>query len=239
LATRDGIGKHEATRTSPNMRQRLITIFSFVLFIAIPLVASAKEEVASEGIDAIESAYRTIDDLTAAFTQTTEVALVGRTVTRSGVFQFKKGGKLRIEYTGKDPKNYISDGTTLWTYVPGDEGSLQTFQVSDRTVPKEALSFLSGFGKLTKEFSVVPSKAFKDAAAGTTALHLVPKSKNAQYESLEALFGADHMLAELIVRNESGNVSHYRFSGIKTNQKIPDNRFTLSSGKATPDTLPE
>lgn len=190
-------------------------------------------------IDAVEGVYRALEDLTAKFTQTTEVALVDRTVTRNGTFRFKKGGKIRIEYEGRDGKHYVSDGTTLWIYIPGDEASLQTFKVNDETVPREALSFLSGFGKLTKEFGVAGSRAFPGAPAGTTALHLTPRGGSKHFESLDALFGSNHLLTELIIRNASGNVSHYRFKEIRPNTHLPDRFFSLSSGKATPDTLPE
>lgn len=227
----------------------LFLLFSLIPFaiICTPAPALAKKGTAAPptapasatDVDAVEGAYRALQDLTAQFTQTTQVALVDRTVTRNGTFRFKKGGKLRIEYEGKEGKHYVSDGTTLWIYLPGDDASLQTFKVNDETVPKEALSFLSGFGKLTKEFSVASSAAFPDAPAGATALRLTPRSGSRHFESLDALFGPDHLLCELVIRNASGNVSHYRFKDIKTNAGLPDSLFTLSSGKATPDTLPE
>lgn len=220
---------------------------SFVaVVLSCPGIADARKPTAAAtasasvaGVDAVESAYRALNDLTARFTQTTQVALVDRTVEKKGVFRFKKGGKLRIEYEGTGGKSYVSDGAMLWVYIPGDDASLQTFKVDDETVPKEGLSFLSGFGKLTKEFSVSASSDFTNIPAGATALRLVPRSGSKHYESLDALFGPDHLLRELVIRNASGNVSRYRFSDIRANAGLPDRLFTLSSGKATPDTLPE
>jgi outer membrane lipoprotein-sorting protein len=217
------------------MKRFLLMLCALSLFAA----SAAAKEAAPEGeVGAIESAYRSLGDITATFVQTTDIALVGKTVTKRGTFQFKKGGKIRIEYEGKDGKNYVCDGTTLWTFVPGDEASLQTFAVNDRTMPKEALSFMSGFGKLTREFTVSSSTAFEKVPAGSTALHLVPRGKTPQYESLDALFGSDHLLHELVVKNTSGNQSRYTFQKIKTDTGLSDAAFTLSSGKATPDTLP-
>ncbi|MFH0800129.1 MAG: outer membrane lipoprotein carrier protein LolA [Pseudomonadota bacterium] len=239
--------KH-TTNQPMNARQakRLIAaLSSLVLFFLAGNAAakkSATEQVAPQGsgnVKAIEAAYHSLSDLTARFVQTTKVALIDRTVTRKGTFRFKKGGKLRIEYEGADKKTYVSDGATLWIFVPGDEASTQTFAVNDETVPKEALSFLGGFGKLTKEFSISTSSAFSDAAPDTTALHLVPKGKAKHYDSLDGLFGADHLLLELVITNTSGNVSRYKFSDIKTNTGLSDGLFTLSSGKTTPGTLPE
>ena len=204
-----------------------------------PAKQAAAQQAAPDDVDAVEARYHALSDLTAKFVQTTNVALVERTVTKRGLFQFKKGGKLKIAYEGKGGKHYVSDGTTLWIFVPGDDASLQTFMVNDETVPREALSFLGGFGKLKKEFEVSASAAFPEAAAGTTALHLVPRAGKKHYESLDALFNTDHLLIELIVKNASGNESRYTFSDIRTDANLSDRIFTLSSGKATPDTLPQ
>lgn len=221
------------------MKSKLVSI---LVLVSLSLCANAQakgDTVSSEKIRAIESAYSSLSDMTADFTQTTEIALLDRKVKKHGIFQFKKGGMMRIEYKGRKAKHYVSDGSTLWVYMPGDETSLQTFAVNDDTVPREAMSFMSGFGKLTKEFSVSGSDAFKKAPKGSTALHLVPKKKGAKYESLDALFGPDDMLVGLIVHNESGNVSRYNFSNFRKNQGLADGHFSLSSGKATPDTLPQ
>jgi outer membrane lipoprotein-sorting protein len=217
--------------------RRILFIFCALSLLAAS--AAAKEAAPAGDVDAIEATYRSANDITASFVQTTDIALVGKTVTKRGTFAFKRGGKLRIEYAGRDGKHYVSDGTTLWTFIPGDEASLTTFAVNDRTVPKEALSFLSGFGKLSREFAVSESGVFSKVPTGATALHLVPRKKSAQYDALDALFGPDHLLSELIVQNTSGNVSRYAFTNIKTNVGLSDDRFTLSSGKATPDTLPQ
>lgn len=209
-----------------------------LIFISAVFCLAASKSTAPAGVDAIEEAYYSVADLSSKFTQETKVELIDRTVVKRGTFKFKKGGKIRIEYEGKGGKTYVSDGTTLWIFIPGDEASLQTFAVNDETVPKEALSFMSGFGKLKKEFVISSTAEFEDAPTGTTALHLVPRSKAKHYESLDALFGMDHLVVELIVKNTSGNVSRYKFSDVKTNTNLPDSVFTLSSGKATPDTVP-
>ncbi|HPQ81177.1 MAG TPA: outer membrane lipoprotein carrier protein LolA [bacterium] len=225
-----------------------IAIIASAAMVAICLssFASPKKKAASASapapdaaeISSIESAYHALSDLTARFVQDTEVAIVERTVTKKGLFRFKKGGKIRIEYDGPGGKVYVSDGSTLWVYIPGDESSTQTFLVNDETVPREALSFMGGFGKLTKEFEISKSPEFPKAPAGATALHLVPRAGKKHYESLDALFGPDRLLSELIVRNTSGNISRYRFTDLKRDSGLPDRLFTLSSGKATPDTLP-
>lgn len=204
---------------------RFIIIFS-VLFL-IPNASAKSPAKSANDIAAIETVYQTLGDFSAKFTQTTNVVLVERTVARKGTFQFKKGGKIRIEYEGNGGKTYISDGTTLWIFVPGDDSSIQTFAVNDESVPKEALAFLGGFGKIRKEFIVTESQSFPNAPAGTKSLHLVPRSKIKHYESLDTLFGPDNILAELIVKNTSGNTSSYKFTNVRTNTGLDDEVFTL------------
>lgn len=211
----------------------------FILLLIYPVVSSAKETVPQPEIDAIQTVYQSIPDISADFTQQTYVALIEKTVSKQGKFYFKKGGKLRIEYKGEEERNYVSDGTTLWIYTPGDKASMQTYEVTEETVPKEALSFLSGFGKLEKEFEISPSKAFSEVPEEFTALHLKPLHKKAQYKYLDTLFNKDHLLMKLKIHNLSGNITDYNFTNIKTGVGLKDGFFTLGSGKATPDTLPE
>ncbi len=217
------------------MKTKILLIFC--LLFALP--AFAGEGVPQQEIEAIQTVYQSIPGIAADFTQQTYVALIEKTVSKTGKFYFKKGGKLRIEYKGDEERNYVSDGVTLWIYTPGDIASMQSYEVSEETVPKEALSFLSGFGKLEKEFQIEPSKAFKDVPEGFTSLHLKPFNKKAQYKSLDALFNQDHLLTKLKISNLSGNVTDYNFTNIKTNVALKDSLFSLGSGKATPDTLPE
>lgn len=189
-------------------------------------------------IEEIEEAYRNAQDISADFVQTTRVKILDRDVTKRGKFYFAKGGKFRIAYAGNNEKTYVSNSKFIWVFIPGDAGSLVTYEVSDETVPKEALSFLSGFGKLKKEFKVKKSKAFTDLKPGESALYLVPKSRKAHFLALDAKFNDRHIVEVLRVHNKSGNVSTYRFSKIRTSAGLPAKLFTHGAGKATPTTLP-
>lgn len=206
------------------------------LFGAWPPFAHAKQHVAPSPvqgkIDAIESTNAAWTDISADFEQRTDIVILNKTVTKKGTLRLKKGGKMNISYSGDNEKSYVSDGTTLWIYIPGDAYSLETYAVDDKNIPREALTFLGGFGKLRKEFSVSESAAFGPHTAGETALHLEPRSKSTHYRSLDALFGPDNIIKELIIDNVSGNQSHYVLKNVKTNQNPPDDVFTLSAGKA-------
>ncbi len=190
-------------------------------------------------IEAVQQAYRDAQGLKAQFTQKTFVKLIEKEVLKKGVLYYKRGGKFKIEYAGKDEKNYVCDGVTLWVFVPSDEASVMTYKVNDETVPREALSFLSGFDNLRKDFKIAPSKVFTELKEGESAMLLTPKSRKAQFAALDAKFNAHHLLEDLTIHNNSGNISEYRFTNITTAAPIKDALFTYGSGKATPDTAPQ
>ena len=195
-----------------------------LLFLLVPSAVHADD--LAQDIARVQQAYSSYDDLAAGFTQTTRVKLLDKTIERRGTLQLKRGGKLRIAYADPKEKRYISNGKILWTDVPGDPGSLQSFDLDDRAVSKEALSFLHCFGNLRKEFRVTRSQAFNAVPKDFAALHLVPRSKRPAFRSLDALFNAKGELVQLVINNLSGNVSDYTFTDISTNTGLPEQLFT-------------
>ncbi|MFH1874740.1 MAG: outer membrane lipoprotein carrier protein LolA [Pseudomonadota bacterium] len=194
-----------------------------LLFASIAYAGSLNEQ-----IEAIQKTYQDIETISADFTQTTYVKLIDKTVTKQGKFYFKKGGKLRIEYKGDPEKHYVSDGTKLWIYNVGDKASQQEYELNDETIPKEALSFLAGFGKLNEEFKIKKSQAFENVEQNFSALELIPKNKSAQYKTLDTLFNQDNYLVKLRVRNPSGNITNYTFTNIQINQNLEDGFFQVN-----------
>ncbi len=221
--------------------KKLLSIFLFFLicFLLTSSALAKKGSVPASEIAAIEQTYAGIADLSAHFTQETDVKLLKRTITRRGTFEYRKGGMFRIAYADKGGKHYVCDGETIWVFVPGDAASVQAFVANDRSVPKEAFNFFGGFSKLAKEFKVSQSKSFEKIPEGSTALHLVPRKRSAHYTALDARFGPDHLLRELVVHNRSGNVTRYNFKRIQTNTGLPAGRFTHADGVAMPDILPQ
>ena len=219
-------------------------IFIYVLFIVISvyfctsLHASGAIDLAKK-ITAIENKYRSIEDLSAKFSQNTHIELIDRTIKKKGTFRFKKGGKFRIEYDGANQKYYVCNGKTLWIFIPGDRASFESFLVNDDNIPREATSFFGGYADLKKDFVITKSQAFKHIAKKQTAIHLVPKSRTSHFKSLDTLFNSDNVLTELIVTNKSGNKSQYHFKKIRINQNLGNAIFSMSPGKATPATLPK
>lgn len=201
------------------MRKRTIKIIKsfFLFFCAVSTVAIVPAVSAASNVSEIEAKYQSINDLQANFTQSTYIAALETKVQEPGIFSMKKPGMLRIEYTGDHPKKYISNGKKMWV-IDAETKETETYDVSDDTMPKEALEFLNGFGDMEKLFTVKQEKTTKN-------LILTPKAQNAQYSKLECEFGPDNLLKAMVIHNKSGNISTYVFNSIRVNTGLVDKLF--------------
>lgn len=171
-------------------------------------------------IQKIETAYQGFTDWQAHFTVATHIKALQRTLHNRGRLYLKKPGRLRIEYDADPQRHYVSDGKTLWIYTPGDRAPMsQTLGTGG--VPREALAFLNGFGKLRQLFEI---------AAGTKAppehfaFLLTPKQRSS-YASLTCQFTPEGLLTLLTIQNHDGGSATYAFSQHQTNHDLPDGMF--------------
>lgn len=209
------------------------SVIKYLLIIYLVLISSAvsAKELEDE-INVIEQAYSGASDISVKFTQKTFIKLIEKDVIKRGQMFFKRGGRFKIVYDGKNEKSYVSDGKLLWVFIKGDDSSLVIYKVNDETVPREAMTFLNNFDTLRKDFRIKASDAFPDLKEGQAALYLIPKSKKAHFNALDAKFNTDHILEELIIHNKSGNLTRYTFSDIKISTGLGDSLFDYGAGKA-------
>jgi len=200
----------------------MIKYKSSILSIAF-LFCSQLAHAQANSVTAIQSTYQKIQDLQANFLQSTYVQVLGSTVKDHGVFSMKKPGMLRIEYTGEHPKTYISNGKKLWIIDP-ELNQVETHNLSNRTVPREALEFLMGFGNMKGLFKIEPWESeLKEKEH--TYLKLTPKSDSNHYKWLACDFGPDNILKMMTISNKSGNLSTYIFTDVKLNQGLSKEFF--------------
>lgn len=206
-------------------KTRELLFLCALIFFLFPTIASSKGYDLDKSVMEIQERYQSISDLTASFTQQSYIEILEKNVEKRGRIYLKKEGKLKIEYNEKGSKQYISDGKTLKVFVPGDSRTLQVFPLSERDIPKEALSFLLGFGNLKEEFKITPSESYDKLEPNFVALHLIPKDKHSNFKSLDAVFNNEKLLVSLMVANVSGNTTTYNFSDIKVDTGLDDKMF--------------
>src|SRR4051812_25750214 len=133
---------------------------------------------AAETARTLQQKYNRVKDFTADFTHTYEGGVLKKKSTERGVVQIKKPGRMRWEYTAPEKKLFVSDGRTIYSYIPADKQAIVSKMPADDEAPTAVL-FLAGKGDLTRDFDV----AYADAPdAGAIALRLDPRRKQRDYD---------------------------------------------------------
>ena len=186
---------------------------------------------ASDVAAARQRKYDAIKDFSASFIQTYEGGVLQRKKTsESGTVYVKKPGKMRWDYTSPEKKLFISDGRTMFFYVPADK------QVMKNPVPAQdeatsAVLFLMGKGDIVRDFNV---KWAEGGTENTYRLRLDPKTRQAEYDWLEV--AADRHTLQIVglaAADAQGGRSSFSFSNFKENVGLADKMFEFTIPRGT------
>src|SRR5262249_43161783 len=137
------------------------------------LLALLAQPAPAEIVDKMQKFYERTQDFKADFRQVQTDKVFGRKRVFDGTVKFKKPGKMRWDYKTPEKKLFVSDGKTLWLYEPEDNQAFKQ-SLTDSALPT-AVTFLSGQGKLEKEFDVTMAEGpDAEAEAGDYAIRLSP-----------------------------------------------------------------
>ena len=175
----------------------------------------------------IQSRQTTIRDFTADFTQTTTSQFLTRSPEERGHVKVKKPGRIRQSYTTADHNEFVADGTLFYSFFrkdgfvtkaplpPAEDGSLW--------------SFLLGRGNLVRDFQphMPPGQP-----PGEWHLILTSRTPQAQFPSLTLQVDRKSLqLRGLVVVDQQGTTSTYRFDNLKENVGLSDRDFEFKVPK--------
>ena len=172
---------------------------------------------------ALQERYRGIRDFTADFVHTYRGGFLRTQTTEHGTVVIKKPGLMRWVYTAPERKEFVSDGTRMYTYLPEDRQVMVTaLPPADQATTPAA--FLAGRGDIVRDFSA----AFDDTAVGGTALRLTPYSPEPEFEYLVVTVDPTSLqILGLTTRDRQGGESTLSFSDLKENQEVADKEFVF------------
>ena len=175
---------------------------------------------------AVDAHYDHLRTLEAQFTEVYEGVGVQR--TESGTLWLKKPGKMRWEYRSPKEKLFISDGKTAWFYVPDDRQARHT-PVKNLNDLRSPLGLLLGKTKLEKELQGL-SLAVDTApmTAGNMVLQGIPKGLAGQVNDILLEVTPNHEIARIVLNQEDGSTTEYRFQDQKENVEIQDKNFRFT-----------
>ncbi|MFT4577963.1 MAG: outer membrane lipoprotein carrier protein [Nitrospinales bacterium] len=176
-------------------------------------------------LDAVQMNYEKVLTYEADFIQKSYIKMMNKTQDVKGTVSIKKPGKMKWTYGAPDTQILISDGSTLWLYVPDEEQATKVPIESIYSSNTPAL-FLAGKGKLTQTFNVESVNLDQDPISIT----LTPKADDQALTRLQLFANKkNYQITGSTVYDKLGNKTEIRFSNIKTNRDIPEKTFQFQA----------
>ncbi len=94
------------------------------------------------------------------------------------------------------------------------------------------LEFLLGKGKILESFNALREAEIKPSSDDNVMVRLVPKASDLDYSYLVLEIDRHSFdLRRIAIRERTGNLSEFTFTGMRTNVKIDDGRFRFQLPK--------
>ena len=200
---------------------------SVLLAVLVAANGRAADPTAAELAEAVQRKYDAVKDFSADFVHTYQGGVLKKQLTERGKVLIKKPGKMRWDYLAPEKKEFVSDGSDVYFYIPADKQVIVSAVPSTADTTTPAL-FLAGKGRLTSEFTPSFIELPAGLPPGTRALKLVPKSKQPDYDWLVlAVDPATLGIRGLVTVDAQGGTSTFAFTNLKQNIGLADNQFTF------------
>jgi outer membrane lipoprotein carrier protein len=172
---------------------------------------------------AVDDHYNHLRSLQGEFTET--YSGNGAQREESGTLWLKKPRKMRWEYRSPKEKLFLSDGQSVWFYIPAERQARKTnFKKLDDL--RSPIAFLLGKTKLENELQGL-SKAVDQApaVAGDTLLRGVPKASVGQVSEVQLEISVSNQIVRIVLMEQDGGTTEFRFNNWKENVALNDSRF--------------
>ena len=176
-------------------------------------------------INGLQAKYQRLNTLTADFTQTYH-APGERTRRESGQLQLKKPGKMRWDYASPEAKLYVSDGKTIYEYIPAERTATRTSakETDDWRAP---FMFLLGRGNLRRDFARLELANEAPLRAGNRVLRMIPKRSSDIRELLIEVEPKTLGLARLTIIKQGNARLDFLLQNVQENTAIADTAFAF------------
>ena len=193
-------------------------------FLAFFLAVSPQLDKGLSGlVEGVERTFAQMKDFSADFIQIFQDAL-NRKQQESGHLYLMRPRMMRWEYKNPEDKLFVSDGKTVYYYVPADH------QVSKEAVKESfddrvPLMFLLGQSNLRNEFTRFELLNTRPFFEGLKVVRMYPKRKTDLQEVLMEVDPANYQIRRLLLAHQDGSRSEFIFSNIRTNTGLRASMF--------------
>lgn len=176
-----------------------------------------------ELVRGVERTFANMSDLTADFIQIDENAL-NRRRPASGHLYLMRPRKMRWEYKNPEEELFVSDGKTVYFYVPADR-QVNKEAVKESFDERMPLMFLLGKSNLTGEFTQFVLMNTKPSLEGNKVIQMYPKRKTDIKDVVMEVDPANYQIRRLLLEHTDGSRLEFNFSNIRTNTGLKGDLF--------------
>jgi outer membrane lipoprotein carrier protein len=206
------------------MLKKILAIL-FLFCLCQPMAVGQTSEL-NQLIDGLQAKYNKLSSLSADFTQIYNSG--SQTRRESGRMLLKKPGKMRWDYTSPETKLFISDGKTLYEYVPAEKYASKS-SIKDSGDMRAPFAFLLGRGNLRRDFKTIEFAKESPARAGNKVLRMVPKRAADFRELLVEIEPASLQISRLTLIESGGSRSDFLFSNVRENVPVAGTQFIFNA----------
>lgn len=173
---------------------------------------------------ALQKRYQGIRDFSADFVQTYRGGVLKTQSREEGKVSVKKPGRMRWTYVKPEKKEFVSDGTKVYSYIPLDQRVIVSPVPPANEATTPAL-FLAGNGDIVRDFT---SAAAEPSVPGTVAVKLTPRKSDPEFEYLVVSMDPTTLqIRALTTLDRQGGQSTLTFTNLKENTGISDKEFAF------------
>ncbi len=230
-------------------------VVSLFLLLFTPFVGGAAEVELNAVITALETPFKAqtvsserIRDFSADFFQESHIASIDRTQHGEGTVRFKfitasgdesSRASFRWEYQQPTIQEVISDGQTMWVYIPENRQVIESdISRVNAQQGENPVTFLSGLGNLSRDFAISWGSP-RRVAGGGYLLQLKPRKGSQLIQQIEVVVdeeavsfwlkkgktGQGFPILSTLVIDPNGNRTAIEFHDVQVNQNLAEQLF--------------
>jgi len=196
---------------------------SITLLAMLAATALAADPATDRLLKQVENRYNKVATLQVRFAETYGGS--GRTArTEAGVLYLRKPGRMRWDYTSPAGKLFISDGKSVFLYLPSSN-SVKKMKLKDTEDMRAPLAFLLGKLNFEKEFRNTQARP----EGNETVITAEPKSDNLPYSKVEFTVAPTFEIRKLRVTNLDQTTLEFAFDAEKLNPPLANSLFQFQA----------
>lgn len=201
-------------------------MIKYILFLPFLLILQINFLFATSTLEKIQMAWQQLFGFQAQFEQVS-TSTINKSITATGLIQFKKPNLIRWEYYTPDPQLIIVGEKKIWIY----DSLLNSVNIQNRDeiLQKNVFDYLSQKQGLQKNFTLVTDTKYSQELKKNNSqikIYLKPNTNNLEIQELHLLANKNSYLLEgFLILDFNSQINKFYLKDININVEFRQNSF--------------